>query len=595
MASFLKLLFASCLGTLLALGALLLVGVISISSIAARFEGAEVDVEANSVLVIAPGLLPELRDNTQSAPLTFDDEHVYGLRDMTRALAMAAEDDDIKGAYLDVNNARLVPAAASTLREAVVRFRESGKFVVTHALNYSQGGYLLASAADGVYLNPTGGIDLRGYGVTAPFFTGALDKLGVEMNVFYAGDFKSAGEPFFRKSLSDSNRLQTRIYLEDLWRIYTETVAPDRGMTPSQLRDLAYDFEVRTDSAALRAGLVDALYYEDQVLDDIRRRIGLDADDEVRTVKLEDYATRLKPVNVRSDDRIAVVFAEGNIVDGAEAPGIISGEAYADLLREIRTDDEVRAIVLRVNSGGGSAMASENIWRELQLAREAGIPVVTSMGDVAASGGYYIAVATDSIYALANTITGSIGVIGIVPNFNTLMEDRLGITFDTVNTGRYSNAFSTVIPLESDEEAIIQEAIDDIYDHFVGRVAAGRNMSTEAVKRLAKGRVYTGEDALELGLVDRIGGLDEAIAAAARMADLELDDARISEYPKVATPLEELLAELSGDGDDGNDIALLGPLLRRELPAEAAQLAQLRQLFRVNGPQMIMLERPAWR
>ena len=587
MSNFLKLLTASCLGTLLALGVLVFVGVVSVSSIAARFERAAVDVEANSVLVIAPRVLPELRDNTQDAPLSLDDDHVYGLRDLTRALALAAEDDDIKGAYLDVDAAVLGPASAATLREAVVRFRESGKFVVAHALNYGQGGYFLASAADAVYLNPTGGVDLRGYGVTAPFFTGALEKLGVEMNVFYAGDFKSAGEPFFRESLSDSNRLQTRIYLEDLWRLYTEAVAPDRGMSPERLRGLAYGFEVRTDSAALAAGLVDGLYYEDEVLDDLRARIGLDADEPVRTVKLDEYAARLKPVNLRSDDRIAVVFAEGNITDGAEAPGLISGEAYADLLREIRRDDEVRAIVLRINSGGGSAMASENIWREVRLAREAGIPVVASMGDVAASGGYYIAVATDSIFARANTITGSIGVIGLLPNVSTLMEDRLGITFDTVNTGRYSNAFSPVIPLESDEEAIIQESIDRIYRHFVSRVAEGRDMSVGEVRRLAKGRVYTGEDALALGLVDRLGGLDDAIAAAARMADLDLDGARISEYPKVATPLEEIVARLSGQDDDEDDIRVLTRALRHGGYPELGVLGESYQLIRVKGPQMI--------
>ena len=591
MGNFLKLLSASCLGTLLAFGALILVGVVSVSSIAASFGSDEVDVRPNTVLTFSPGALPELRDNAAPTGFSLDDGHVYGLRDMTRALDVAAGDDDVKGVFLDVGGVALGSASALTLRDAVKRFRESGKFVVTHALRYGQGAYLLASAADGVYLNPTGGVDIRGYGSTTPFFKEGLDRLGVEVNIFYAGDFKSAGEPFFRESLSDSNRLQTRIYLEDLWRIYTESVAPDRGMSPERLRDIAYDFEVRTDSAALAAGLVDGLYYRDQVLDDIRGRLGLDGDEDINTVSMDDYAKKLKPVNVRSGDKIAVVFAEGTIFDGEDAPGSISGEAYARQIRELRRDDEVRAIVLRVNSGGGSAMASENIWRELQLARESGIPVITSMGDVAASGGYYIAAATDSIYAAANTITGSIGVIGIVPNFNGLMNDKLGVSFDTVNTGRYSNAFSTVIPLSSREKEFIDEGIDEIYRLFVRRVAEGRDLPLERVRQIAKGRVYTGEDAVDIGLVDRIGGLDEAIAAAARMAGVDLGDARIAEYPKRGTPLEELLSELNEDGGEGPEIEVLAPLLRREFPSEYARFTQLDQLFRVNGPQMLLTER----
>ena len=590
MANFFKFLLASCLGTFLAIGGLVLVGVISITRLAAAFEDQDVSVEANTVLVLRPGTLPELRDNIQQAAFSFEDKHIYGLRDMTRALALAAEDDDIKGIYLDVDNARLAPASATTLRDAVQRFRESGKFVVSHALNYGQGGYYLASAADAVYLNPTGSVDVRGYGATLPFFKDALDKIGVNINVFYAGDFKSAGEPFFRNGISDSNRLQTRIYLEDLWRIYTEEVAETRGISAGTINALAEDFTVRDDSAALAARLIDGILYKDQVLDNIRERLGLDADDEINTVTMEDYATRLKPENVRSDDKIAIVYAEGNIVDGEDQPGTISGEAYTRLFREIRQDDEVKAIVVRINSGGGSAMASENIWREIQLARDQGIPVVTSMGDVAASGGYYMAVASDSIFALPNTITGSIGVIGIVPNFSPLMNDKLGVHFDTVNTGRYSSAFSTVIPFTAQEKAFIQESITDIYQHFISRVAAGRNLPVETVARLAKGRVYTGEDALAIGLVDRLGDLDAAINAAARMANLDASDARIAEYPKVANALEQLIAEVSGTDPDERKIKLLAPLLKREFGGDWAEINRAQQLIQARGPQMLMLE-----
>ncbi len=590
MGNFFKLLLASCLGTFLALGVLVLVGVISVSRLAAAFDDDSVNLEANTVLVLKPGTVPELRDNVQQAAFSFQDKHIYGLHDMTRAMALAADDDDIKGIYLDVDDARLAPASATTLRHAVERFRESGKFVVSHALNYGQGGYYIASAADGVYLNPTGSVDVRGFGATLPFFKDALDKLGVNINVFYAGDFKSAGEPFFRNGISDSNRLQTRIFLEDLWRIYTEEVGASRDISPAEINALAENFTVRSDSAALAARLVDGLLYKDQVLDNIRERLGLGADDDINTVAFEDYAKKLKPENARSDDKIAVVYAEGNIVDSDDQPGTISGEAYARLLREIREDEEVKAIVLRINSGGGSAMASENIWREIQLARDQGISVVTSMGDVAASGGYYMAVASDSIFALSNTITGSIGVIGIVPNFSPLMNDRLGVHFDTVNTGRFSSAFSAVIPFTAQEKSIIQEQIVDIYNHFISRVATGRNLPTATVARLAKGRVYTGEDALALGLVDRLGDLDDAIDAAARMANLERGKARISEYPKVATALEQILEEVSGTDSDERRIKLLAPLLKREFGSDWTQVDRIQRLLRCTGPQMLMLE-----
>ena len=591
MANFLKLLLASCLGTLLALGAMVLLGVATVSSIAAAFgDGDTVNVKANTVLVFEPGLIPELTNNVPRSPFELDSDPVYGLRDLVRAIELATDDDDIKGMFLDVDRTSLPPATALTLRRAVAGFRESGKFVVTHALSYDQGGYFMASAADEVYLNPTGGVDVRGYGATLPYFKEGLEKAGINVNVIYAGDFKSAGEPFLRNSIGDSNRLQTRVYLEDLWRIYSQEVAADRGIPLTEFQRLTEQFVVRNDSSALANHFVDGLLYKDQVLDEIRDRLGLDADETIRTVTLDEYAGKLEIDNLSASDKIAVVYAEGNIGDGGEQPGAIGGAHYSKLLRQIRRDDNVRAIVLRINSGGGSAMASENIWRELTLARDAGIPVVASMADFAASGGYYIAVACDSIYALDNTITGSIGVIGIVPNFAPLLNDRMGIHFDTVNTGRFSSAFSPVFPLTPTERDMLQESIDEIYTHFISRVASGRRMSPARVAQLAKGRVYTGEDALALGLVDRIGGLDDAIAAAARMANLDLGEVRVSEYPKMKDPLVALTEELTGKKDDDREIRILGPMIEREFGTDLGRLYEIRELLQARGPQMRMVE-----
>ena len=591
MPNFLKLLLASCLGTLLALGALVLLGILSIGSLASQFADGEVAVKNNSVLTLDLGRVPELTNNLQRDPFSLDDDAVLGLRDLRRVLEAAAEDDDVEGVYLDASGAALMPAGALELRRALAGFRESGKFVVSHGKYYTQSGYYLASVGDGVYLNPTGLVDIRGYGSVQPFFKGTLDKLGVDANVVYAGDFKSAGEMFFRRSMSDSNRLQTREYLADLWEVYATDVAASRGLTYAQVNALAEDFRSRDDDDAVELGLVDALYYKDQVLDELRRRIGLDDDDEIATVSAEDYYGKLDDANVLAKDRVALVYAEGNIADGEGAPGTITDGQYAKLLRELRTDDRVKAIVLRVNSGGGSAMASENIWRELHLATEAGIPVVTSMGGVAASGGYYIAAPSDSIFAEPNTLTGSIGVVAIIPNVNELMNDKLGVTFDTIGTGRYTNALSPVIPYSSADMAFFQESIDEIYTLFVNRVAEGRGLPEARVRQIAKGRVWTGRDALDVGLVDRLGSLDEALAAAADLADLELDDVRVVEYPRLKSPREQLIAELTGQDEDEGEIRLGEALLRRELGDVYERVAAARQLLTGGGaPQMRMYE-----
>ena len=592
--SFISLLFASCLGTLLALGALILIGVVSISSLVSKFEDKEVSVDANSVLVLKPGFIPELTNNVPSNPFELEQEKVLGLRDMVRALELAADDDDIKGIYLQTNGFASAPASSSTLREAILRFRESGKFVVSHASYYDQGDYYLASAGDAVYLNPTGGIDARGFGATLPFFKEALDKAGIDANVFYAGDFKSAGEPFIRNSISDSNRLQTREYLSDLWDIWLQDVSASRNLEYGELKRLTEKYLIRNDRDAEQYGLVDGLLYNDQVRDNLRERLGLDEDDDLNTVDIGDYFSKVKSQNLLSKERIAVLYAEGNIVDGRGDQGSIGGRAYVETIRELREDDRVKAIVLRVNSGGGSALASENVWRELSLAREQGKAVVTSMGDFAASGGYYIAAATDSIFAMPNTITGSIGVVAVVPNFSELMDDRLGINFDTVNTGEYSTAFTTVLPWSQRDKAVIQEGIQDIYELFVKRVADGRDLPVAKVKQLAKGRVYTGRDAIELGLVDQLGGIDQAIEAAARMADVDLDDARIVEYPKVKDAMQLLVAELTGDEDDGSDITLTERLLERELGTTYQQYRLIRNLAEEARPQTMLLERPSF-
>ncbi len=592
MPRFLRLVLASCLGSVLALLAIAVISFGIVSAVAASFGGDdEASVSANSVLVLDPGIVPEQSDNVASATFDLEQKEVVGLQRMKEAIAKAVDDDDIKGIYLNLDNLAIGPASAYSLRQSLTSFRESGKFVLSHAKYYGQGAYYLASAGDAVYLNPTGSVDVRGYGAAIPFFREGLDELGIDVEVYHAGDYKSAGESFVRDDISPENRQQTREYLEALWAVYLRDVAASRGIPAPRLREIADQYLVRNDADALEYGLVDALYYKDQLLDELRRRLGIGEDDDIEQILVADYATTLPKRNRSSRNKVALVYAEGNIVDGFGEPGSIGDAKYAKVIREIREDDKVKAIVLRVNSGGGSAMASENIWRELTLAREQGIPVVTSMGDFAASGGYYIAAATDSIIAEPNTITGSIGVIAIGPNFSRLLDDRMGINFDTVGTGRYTNAFTPVLPMSEDDKAIYQAGVMEIYEVFLKRVAEGRNMTRDAVHEIAQGRVWTGDKAVQLGLVDGLGDLDDAIALASRMAGLDEDDYRISEYPRVRPPLEQLIAELTGTTEEGDDINLSNYVRRAALGEELEQLERVRTQLTAKGPQLIMYER----
>ena len=592
MSNFLKIVLGSCLGVVLAFIAVMVLGGITLAGIANSIGQSTTSIKNNSVLVFKPAEIPELTNNTAFAGFELDAEEVPGLQDILESLREAAKDDQIKGIMLDLDQASLMPATALALRQELLSFRESGKFIVAHSKAYTQNAYYLASVADGLYLNPTGYLDLRGFGSTIPFFTGAFEKLGIDVSVIYAGDFKSAGEPFFRKSISDSNRLQTREYLEDLWTIYTNDVATSRGIEPEKLRLMAENWQIDTDSTALRENLVDGLIYRDEVLDDVRRRIGLNIDEneDIPSVSLVDYVKAKGKSPYKGSNRIAVVYAEGNIMDGEGEPGTITDGEYARLIRELRHKDDIDAIVLRVNSGGGSAMASENIFRELKLAKEQGIPVVTSMGGVAASGGYYIAMASDSIFAEPNTITGSIGVVAILPNVSRFMGEKLGITFDTVNTGRYSNALTPVIPYSEKDRAFLQERITEIYELFLTRVAEGRNMPIARIRELAKGRVYTGQDAKELGLVDAMGGLDRAIAAAATLAGVE-GDFKVSNYPRRKNPQEQLIEELLNQGkDDQIKAEWLEAELSSRFGKTVADWMKWQRLHADGRPQALMLE-----
>lgn len=546
MRQFFKFFTASCLGTIA--GLLLISGISMLIFFRVSASTSKPKpIEANSILWIKlDQAVPERTNNLEMNPFDLKNQTVLGLHDMIKAIEAAAEDSKIKGIFLDLENISLGGEASLTaLHQALIGFKESGKFIYAYGNYFTQATYHLASTADQIYLNPLGMIDFRGFGAIIPFFKNMLDKIGVDMQVFYAGDFKSATEPYRLQKMSDNNRKQVREYVDSLYKHFIHDIALARNISEDSIRAYANDYRLRNPEQALLTKMIDHVGYRDEVLNAIRLAAGLEKDAAIRATTPTAY---FEAANIGPDytirDKIAVVYAEGSIVMGQGDQGNIGDEKYTRMLRDIRKDDRVKALVVRINSPGGSALASENIWREMQLFKEAGIPVVTSMGDYAASGGYYMAVAGDRVLADPNTLTGSIGVFLMIPNAYKLLDDKLGISFDTINTGQYATSFNPYFPLEDQESRIMQQMTNEIYELFLKRVAEGRNMTRDQVHEVAQGRVWTGTKAVELGLVDTIGNLEDAIALAAELAGLE--KYRTTEYPRIKDPLTLFMEELMG-------------------------------------------------
>ncbi len=550
MRQFFKFMFASCLGVILA-GVVLSIIMFSVFGvIASSFSGPKIEkLSPNTVLKLDLNqVFPERSNNIEINPFDFKQDGVIGLHETTELIGKAAEDKNIKALYLEITNPALGNASASQIRQAILDFKKSGKPVIAFSHYYSERNYYLASAADKVYLNPIGSVNFDGFGVILPYFKNMLDKIGVEMQVFYAGQFKSATEPFRADHMSEQNRIQTKAYLDDLYQVFLNDISKSRNISIDSLNVIADKFLSRNAESALKLGLVDSLMQESQVLDELKKLVGLEGDDKLKTASISKFKSSVSTKTSDSKDKIAIVYAEGEINDGEETPGQINGDQYVKILRKIREDKNVKALVLRVNSPGGSVLASDRILRELQLIKDKDIPIVVSMGDVAASGGYYISCAANKIYAEENTITGSIGVFTLIPNIKNLMNDKIGITFDTVRTNTYATSFNTIYKFNSDEREIVQEGIEEIYNLFVGIVSNARNMSTEAVHEVAQGRVWSGKDAKSNGLVDEIGGLDKALAEAVKLAGIE--DYKKVEYPKTKDPMEKIIDQIMGNSDD---------------------------------------------
>ena len=472
----------------------------------------------------------------------FGGDNSAGLVNLKKAIGEAKTNENVKGIYLNAGLIGAGQAGLLELREALVDFKESGKFIVAYDEAYSEGGYFLASVADEIYLNPLGGIDFNGFSSEGIFLKGFFEKVGIKPEVFRVGEFKSAVEPFILDKMSPENRLQTQYFLDDINNHALELIAKSRGIAQDSLIRINHQMLVRKPKDAVTYKLATALKYEDEVHSILKEKLGLKEEDQIATINATDLGGMAKSKNITSSNRIAVILAEGEIVDG-NADGAISSEKFAKEIRKARKDENIKAIVLRVNSPGGSILASDVIWREMSEAKKVK-PVIVSMGEVAASGGYYIAAPADTIVAQPNTITGSIGIFGILFNVQELVNDKLGVTTDVVSTGELSDFGNMARPLSEVERTIIQSSVEDGYETFISRVAEGRGMHPDSVRKIASGRVWTGSQAKARGLVDVLGGLDTAISIAAAKIKAG-NDYRVVYYPEKKPWFEELMVSFS--------------------------------------------------
>jgi len=537
--------FGSCLGILITGVVITLIVIASVASMFSDAINMKKDngytAKENTVLKI--NLDGDIKERSIENPFgdvdlgPFMPKETLGIGDIIESLKFAKTDKNIKGIYLEVSNPVAGFATLEEVRNALLDFKKSGKFIYTYSEGYSQKAYYLATTADKLYLNPEGGLEIKGLSSQMMFFKKMLEKTGVEVQIFRHGKFKSAIEPFMLDKMSEANRAQVETYLGSLWNHMVNGMAKSRGMTSKDINDMANNLLIRSPQDAVKYKLVDELKYEDEVFSAIKKNIQIAETDKITFASLTDY-TEANTNTKLSKNKIAVIYAVGEIESGEGDDEKIGSERIAKAIKDARLDKDVKAIVLRVNSPGGSALASDVIWRETVLAQKAK-PFIVSMGDVAASGGYYISCAADRIFAQPNTITGSIGVFGMIPNAQKALSEKLGITIDTVNTNKHSDVGTILRGATPVEYEYIQQSVEHIYDVFITKVATGRKTTKNNIDSIGQGRVWSGADAIKINLVDELGGINDAIAYAAKQA--KVSDYKLLELPKQKDPLQELL------------------------------------------------------
>lgn len=578
MKSFLKYTLATITGLLICSVLLFFISLAGLSIMMASADK-PVSISSNSVLVLNTGLtIPEkgIKDPWSTFdPVDFTFKPAPGINDIISNLDRAATDERIKGVLIENGLMANGWGKAEEIRNALLRFKESGKFIISYT-DYllTQESYYISSVADSIYLNPNSLMEFKGLASEVIFYKNALDKLGINIQVIRHGKYKGAVEPFIRDELSEANRTQIKNYITSLWSHIINQVSASRNIDPADLNDIADRLSALDVEKAAESGLIDRLIYRDELIEKLKELTGAEEGKKPEYVSMVRYSNVKNDVTEKAESSVAVIYAEGTITMGKGSTGSIGDERYSSIIRKIREKGDHDAIVLRINSPGGNAMASDNIWRELELASRE-MPVVVSMSNYAASGGYYMAVPATTIFAQPTTLTGSIGVFGLYPEASELMNDKLGISTDVVKTNENSDMLSPFRGMSSHERMIYQQNVDKTYMQFVSRVAEGRGMDREKVDSMGQGQVYSGSDALERRLIDKTGGLTEAIEEAATLASIE--DYRIREYPRYEDTYTRLMKSLSG--------GITTRIIKRSLGNMARYYDNINELRSVEGVQ----------
>ena len=562
-----------------------LVFLIFMGIVAASTSKDPVEVKENSLLVAKFNAQILDRANEDPFALLFSGnfmfDKVMGLNQILKDLEKAKTDENIEGIFMKLGAVSAGIATLGEIRETMLDFKESGKFIYAYSDAYTQKSYYLASVADSVFMTPEGMFLFNGMSAKVMFYKKALEKVGVEMQVIRHGSYKGAVEPFLRDDLSDENREQIEGYVGALWGKIIDDISVSRGLSAEKLNQIADELASLDSDQLLETGMIDGLIYYDEMLTLMKEKLGVEEKDDLEAVSLKNYKDApVKEKKEYSKDKVAVIYAMGSVVDGNAGEGYISSERISKAIRKARRDKSVKAIVFRINSGGGSGSASDVIHREVMLAAKEKV-IVASMGDVAASGGYYIAAPADTILAGPGTITGSIGVFGLFPNVQKLMNDKIGISTDVVKTNENANLLTAMDPLDPEERLIVQKMIDDFYINFVNIVADGRGKSYDEIDAIAEGRVWAGSDALELGLIDMYGGLEKSIEVAAEMAGLE--NYRVQSLPRLEDPITAIMNQLTG-----GSMVRTNRILQRELGEEYRHYRRIQEIRNMHGIQAIM-------
>jgi protease-4 len=578
--SFFKNLLSSCLGTMIALIATTILGIFILISISEA--GEAVSVDDDSVLLLRLNVPVAEQEVEDPVAGLFPDgaDMTLGLLQLKESIRRAKEDPKIKGILLQTEMIGAGPATIEELRNSLKDFKESGKWVISWAGVYAENAYFLSSVADRVYLSPNGMVEFNGLSAEVMFFKKMFDKLEIKPEVFRVGDFKSAVEPFLRDNLSDENRLQLNEMLGSVYSEMISRIAEDRNIPAEKLRNISDKMLVRNSSLAVTHGLVDSLLYEDGLHQEIRSRLGLKKDARIPFIKYSEYRKAGEKEQELKADEISVIVADGTIMPGKADNGVVGSVTMIEALRRARKSEKVKAVVLRINSPGGSYNASDDMWREIVLTSSEK-PVIASMSDYAASGGYYLAMACDTIVARPTTITGSIGIFSVLFDLSGFLGNKIGLTTEEVKTGETGNLFTFFRPLSETERSVWQGQTDEIYEIFTRKAAEGRGMSQDDLKKIASGRVWTGLQAKENGLVDVLGGLDDAITLAAKASGSK--EYKIRYYPKPKTLIDKLF-----ESGEKEIFAPKDPIGELAGPSEKLLLRQYNKLKEYGGVQARM-------